>query len=144
MSEARKQFGINGFGRIGRTALRVWWQYHRETMDLKMINTSGSMEIEDWAHLIKYDSNYGVFGEEIRVERQQSRKDVSDANPVLGLLHIGDRSIVITAQRDPSLLPWGANGVETVIESYFYRCRKSQRPLTSRGTARGYFSSGQR
>lgn len=117
MSESRKQFGINGFGRIGRTALRVWWQYHRDTMDLKMINTSGSMELEDWALLIKYDSNYGPFSEEIRVERQQSKKEVTDANPVLGLLHIGDRSIVVTAQRDPSKLPWGANGVETVIES---------------------------
>lgn len=112
-----KTFGINGFGRIGRTALRVWWQYHRDSLDLRMINTSGSMEIEDWAHLIKYDSNYGVFSEPLTVERQQSKDEVTDENPVLGTISLGGRTIVITAQRKPDLLPWDKHGVETVIES---------------------------
>ncbi|NCN50869.1 MAG: type I glyceraldehyde-3-phosphate dehydrogenase, partial [Candidatus Pacebacteria bacterium] len=53
-------FGINGFGRIGRTSLRVWWENHRDDSELVLINTSGSMEIEQWVHLLKYDSNYGV------------------------------------------------------------------------------------
>lgn len=112
-----KTFGINGFGRIGRTALRVWWQYHRDSLDLRMINTSGSMEIEDWVHLIKYDSNYGVFSERLTVERQQSKDEVTDENPVLGTISLGGRTIVITAQRKPELLPWDKHGVETVIES---------------------------
>ena len=112
-----KNFGINGFGRIGRTALRVWWLFHRDTLDLKVINTSGSMDLEDWAHLIKYDSNYGPFAEPVTVQRQQSRKEVTDENPVLGTLQIGDRTIVVTAQRDPAKIPWGANGVKVVVES---------------------------
>ncbi len=111
------QFGINGFGRIGRTSFRVWWLYHRDTLDLKVINTSGSMDIEDWAHLLKYDSNYGPFADNITSSRQQSTKDVTDANPVLGTLQIGDRTIIVTAQRDPAKIPWGAHGVQTVIES---------------------------
>ncbi|MEX0895344.1 MAG: type I glyceraldehyde-3-phosphate dehydrogenase [Patescibacteria group bacterium] len=116
MSEQRI-FGINGFGRIGRTTLRVWWQYQRDNLNLRLINTSGSMEIEDWAHLIKYDSNYGVFTEPITVERHQSRKDVTDQNSVLGLLRIGDHEIVVTAQRDPAKIAWAEHAVDVVIES---------------------------
>ena len=69
-----KTFGINGFGRIGRTSFRVWWTKHRNELDLKVINTSGSMELESWVHLLKYDSNYGNFSENIHFEKQQSNK----------------------------------------------------------------------
>ena len=117
-----KTFGINGFGRIGRTAFRVWWNSHAHELDLKVINTSGSMDIGDWVHLLKYDSNYGVFAADLSYQQQQSTKDVTDENPVLGMMIIrdaqrGERQIVVTAQRDPAKIPWGANGVETVIES---------------------------
>ena len=110
-------FGINGFGRIGRTSFRVWWAHHKDTTRLALINTSGSMEIEQWVHLLKYDSNYGVFTEEITVEREQSKKDVSASNPVLGTITIGKHHILVTAQRDPKLIPWGKYGVDVVIES---------------------------
>lgn len=110
-------FGINGFGRIGRTAFRVWWQYHRYSANLAMINTSGSMEVDGWAYLLKYDSNYGVFSEEIRTETIRKAKEATDENPEIGFIFIGDRKIVITAQRAPEKLPWGVNGVHTVIES---------------------------
>lgn len=113
-----KQFGINGFGRIGRTSFRIWWQFHCHELQLKMINTSGSMEIEDWAHLLKYDSNYGPFTDSITVSRQQSKDEVSDENPILGTIKIADGpEIIVTAQRDPNKLPWGAHDVHTVIES---------------------------
>lgn len=112
-----KTFGINGFGRIGRTAFRVWWQKHADELDLKVINTSGSMNIEDWVHLLKYDSNYGVFGAQISYQKLQEAKEATDENPVLGTIVIGNRNIVMTAQRDPVKIPWGSNGVETVIES---------------------------
>jgi glyceraldehyde 3-phosphate dehydrogenase len=114
---AQKAFGINGFGRIGRTAFRVWWLYHREDIDLRVINTSGSMEIEDWAHLLRYDSNYGPFAEIITVERKHSKKEVTEQDPVLGTITIGGRVVTVTAQRDPAKIPWGSNGVEVVIES---------------------------
>jgi glyceraldehyde 3-phosphate dehydrogenase len=117
MADSQKMFGINGFGRIGRTAFRVWWLYHRDNMTLRVINTSGSMEIENWAHLIKYDSNYGPFAEPITVTKERSKKEVTDENPVLGTITIGGREIIVTAQRDPAKIPWGSNGVHTVIES---------------------------
>jgi len=112
-----KTFGINGFGRIGRTSFRVWWLYQRQNIDLKLINTSGSMPIGDWVHLLRYDSNYGPFTEPITFEEHQSNKAVTEQDPVLGTIHIGDRSIVVTAQRDPAKIPWKHYGVENVIES---------------------------
>ncbi|PIR59346.1 MAG: type I glyceraldehyde-3-phosphate dehydrogenase [Candidatus Pacebacteria bacterium CG10_big_fil_rev_8_21_14_0_10_56_10] len=110
-------FGINGFGRIGRTSFRVWWHHHRDRIGLKAINTSGSMELEDWAHLLRHDTNYGLFDAQITVERQQSRHDVSDDNPVLGTLQVGERRVLVTAQRQPAKIPWSEYGVQTVIES---------------------------
>jgi len=114
-------FGINGFGRIGRTAFRVWWQHYRDQVVLNMINTSGSMEIEDWITLLKYDSNYGPFADEIVVERQQGRKEASSADPVLGTLKLHadgkNYEIVVTAQREPAKIPWDKFDVTTVIES---------------------------
>ena len=96
-------FGINGFGRIGRTAFRVWWQFQKDKAELKVINTSGSMKIGDWVHLLKYDSNYGVFMEPISFEEHQSPKDASDTDPVLGTIKIGQFAITVTAQRDPAI-----------------------------------------
>jgi len=112
-----KNFSINGFGRIGRTFLRVWWEKGRKDSNLKAINTSGSMEIEQWAHLLKYDTNYGRFSEDIKVEKLQSVKDISDDNPVLGTITIGDHEIIITAQRDPKKLPWEKYEIDVVIEA---------------------------
>lgn len=116
-----KHFGINGFGRIGRTSLRVWWKFHRHELDLKVVNTSGSMEVTDWAHLVKYDTNYGNFAAEVRAEKLQAAKEATDENPIIGKLFISEagdtREILVTAQRDPKKIPWGANGVEVVIES---------------------------
>ena len=55
-----KTFAINGLGRIGRLAFRIWFEKHREQLDLKVINTSGSMELEDWAQLLRFDTSYGL------------------------------------------------------------------------------------
>jgi len=112
-----KTFGINGFGRIGRTTFRVWWQFHRDSLDLQAVNTSGSMEIEDWAHLLKYDSNYGVWDQPIKVERLKTTKEVNDTDCLLGYVWLGEKKIAVTAQRDPAKIPWGTFGVQTVVES---------------------------
>ena len=114
---SQPQLGINGFGRIGRLSFRVWWLFHKDSVDLVAINTSGSMELEDWIHLVKYDTCFGLFNEPIKVTRHQSKKDISDNDPVLGTIQIGDKKITVMAQRDPAKLPWEKLGVETVIES---------------------------
>lgn len=113
----KKTFSITGFGRIGRVALRVWWENHRDTLDLKAINTSGSLDLDGWSHLLKYDSNYGVFPGKINFTVEQTKDKVTDENPVLGTLLLDDYPITVTAQRDPGKIPWQKLGVETVIES---------------------------
>jgi len=110
-------FGINGFGRIGRTSFRVWWKSHRDQIDLKVVNTSGSMPIAEWAYLLKFDSNYGILEEPITVEEHQSNDKVTDQDSLLGKLKIGGHEIMVTAQRDPKKIPWQQYGVEVVIES---------------------------
>lgn len=107
---------INGFGRIGRTAFRVWFDSYQAAGDLIAVNTSGSMEVEGWAHLLRYDSNYGVWKQRIEVEKHQAAKEATDEDPLLGYLKIGDKKIAVLAQRDPAKLPWRAFGVDTVIE----------------------------
>ena len=47
--------------RIGRLAFRIWWEKHRERLDLKVINTSGSMELEAWVPPPQHDTVYGQF-----------------------------------------------------------------------------------
>jgi glyceraldehyde 3-phosphate dehydrogenase len=112
-----KTFAINGFGRIGRTAFRIWWQDHQDELDLVAINTSGSMRLADWIHLLKYDTNYGNFDPGISFAEHQSHQDVTDEDPVLGTLKIQEKEIVVTAQRDPSKLPWSQLGVQVVLEA---------------------------
>ncbi len=113
-----KSFGINGFGRIGRLSVRVWWQYHQDSLKLAAINTSGSMDVQGWAHLLKYDTAYGPFSGVITTETYQSREDITEADPLLGYLILdGKAKIPVLAQRDPGKIPWGKYGVEVVIES---------------------------
>ena len=109
--------GINGFGRIGRTAFRVWLTKHADKATMGMINTSGSMDIAGCAHLLKYDSNYGVFGEEVAFQEVRPAKQATAQNPLIGYLKVREWQIPVTVGRDPSLLPWSTYGVDTVIES---------------------------
>lgn len=111
-------FAINGFGRIGRLAARVWWQYHRDSIQLAAINTSGSMDIAGWAHLLKYDTTYGLFPGEITFESYQNAKDASDEDPLIGYLILDTKyKIPVLAQRDPGKIPWATYQTRIVIES---------------------------
>ncbi len=110
-------FAINGFGRIGRLATRVWWEHHKDELTLSAINTSGSMDIDGWAHLLKHDTTYRQFKGEVSFEKYQSAKDVSDEDPLIGYLILDAVKIPAFAQRDPAKIPWGKYGVEIVIES---------------------------
>ncbi|MBU1033999.1 type I glyceraldehyde-3-phosphate dehydrogenase [Patescibacteria group bacterium] len=112
-----KTFAINGFGRIGRLAFRVWFEKESDKIALKVINTSGSMNIGDWVHLIKHDTVYGSFKEKITFKETQNIDEVSDENPELGYIKVGEHKIVMTAQRDPAKIPWTKYEVDIVLES---------------------------
>jgi len=91
--------GINGFGRIGRLAFRVFME--RNEFEIVQINDITSADI--LAHLLKYDSIHGKFKAEI---------SASDDTII-----VNGHPIKISAEKDPANLPWKNSGVEAVIES---------------------------
>lgn len=109
---------INGFGRIGRTAFRAWLDRAdlHDQLDIVVINTSGSMDVEGWGHVLKYDTAYRQLPHELYVERVHGRKEVSDEDPLLGYFHVANRHIPILAQKDPEKLDWTKYGIDVVIE----------------------------
>ncbi len=109
--------GINGFGRIGRIAFRIWLLKHASEMEITAINTSGSMNVEGWAHLVEYDTMYRKFEKNIAIEKVREAKEATDEEPLIGYIKVEGKKIPVLAQRDPEKIPWREYGVEVVIES---------------------------
>jgi len=94
------KIAINGFGRIGRLALRSIMETNRDGVEVVAINDLGPVETN--AHLVQYDSVHGRFPNEVK-----STADTID---------VGAGPIKVFAERDPSKLPWGDLGVDIVYE----------------------------
>lgn len=94
---------INGFGRIGRVTLRAILTKYLDKVKPVAINTSGSMDINGWAHLFEYDSVYGLF--KGKIERQGET------------LIINHQEIAVLAQREPEKIPWQKYDVDVVLEA---------------------------
>ncbi len=109
--------GINGYGRIGRLSARIILLKHLNDLELGLVNTSGSMDINGWAHLTQYDTMYGKFSKEVKYEEVRPAKEATDEDPLIGYLKVDGKKIPVTAQKDPAKIPWGASGVDVVIES---------------------------
>jgi glyceraldehyde 3-phosphate dehydrogenase len=90
---------INGFGRIGRTFLRK--VFLDESINIVAINDLTAPAT--LAHLLKYDSIHGKFPASIE----------AGENHII----VNGKKIEITAEKDPSLLPWEKLNVEVVLES---------------------------
>jgi glyceraldehyde 3-phosphate dehydrogenase len=100
MAPAKKtRIGINGFGRIGRSVFRIL----SERDDLEVVAINDLYENEQLAYLLKYDSLMRVFPKEVTYDENSMTVD-------------GNR-IEMTAERDPSQIPWGRFGADIVIES---------------------------
>jgi glyceraldehyde 3-phosphate dehydrogenase len=91
---------INGFGRIGRLVLRAAYEAKRRDVEFVGINDLGSVEAN--AHLVKYDSVHGTFPGDVTV-----KGDTID---------LGGGPIKVSAERDPTKLPWKSLGVDLVME----------------------------
>ncbi|MBL8297114.1 MAG: type I glyceraldehyde-3-phosphate dehydrogenase [Rhodanobacteraceae bacterium] len=92
---------INGYGRIGRNVLRALYEAGRnQEIQVVAINDLGDAETN--AHLTRYDTAHGKFPFDVAVEGAE-------------LVVKGDR-IKVFAERDPAKLPWGAHGVDVVLE----------------------------
>jgi glyceraldehyde 3-phosphate dehydrogenase len=53
------RIAINGFGRIGRLALRAMIERHKEALNVVAVNDMADLKTN--AHLFRYDSTYGIF-----------------------------------------------------------------------------------
>ena len=94
------RIGINGFGRIGRLALRSMLEHDRKGIEVVAINDLGPVETN--AHLLQYDSIHGRYPKEVK-----TTADTIDA---------GAGAMKVFAERDPAKLPWGDLGVDIVFE----------------------------
>jgi len=92
--------GINGFGRIGRNVFRAAYE---AGADIEWVAVNDIGDPKTFAHLLKYDSNYGPFPGEVEETSTGFRVDGTD--------------IRFISEKDPAALPWGELGAEVVIES---------------------------
>ncbi|HEV2128082.1 MAG TPA: type I glyceraldehyde-3-phosphate dehydrogenase [Thermomicrobiales bacterium] len=111
--------GINGFGRIGRQVFKAVQQGGFEDL-FEVVAVNDLTDNDTLAHLLKYDSNYGITEGEIL-----AKEDGIDAN---------GHFLKVYEERDPALLPWGELGVDLVIES--------TGRFTSPDKARGHIEAG--
>ncbi|WP_066874565.1 type I glyceraldehyde-3-phosphate dehydrogenase [Clostridium mediterraneense] len=89
---------INGFGRIGRLALRLMI----DNPEFEVVAINDLTDAKTLAHLFKYDSAQGRFNGEIEVKE--------------GAFVVNGKEIKVTADRDPKNLPWGELNVDVVLE----------------------------
>lgn len=95
-----KRIAINGLGRIGRLALRLFVTNPPKNLALVAVNSPAPAE--DLAYLIKYDSIHGRAPFEITAAPD--------------LIEIGRHRIAVSHEDDPEKLPWRALGVDIVLE----------------------------
>src|SRR5699024_9159331 len=93
-----KKIGINGFGRIGRLAMRVIL----ENPKLKVVAINDLMDVEQLAYLLKYDSVHGTLNKEVQVKG--------------GSLIIDGESIRVTAIKEAEKLSWKELDVDLVLD----------------------------
>jgi glyceraldehyde 3-phosphate dehydrogenase len=104
---------INGYGRIGRVAHRIILQKHVGEVEVVAINAGSSTDLQGWAYLLKYDSNYGVLPYSVDVAPNTD----SNKPDLLGSLVVDGKQIPVYSQKDASLLPWRDLNIDVVIES---------------------------
>jgi glyceraldehyde 3-phosphate dehydrogenase len=95
------RIGINGFGRIGRNFYRAVAASRSGELEIVAANDLG--DVATMAHLLKYDTVLGTFGEDVSTTGDGIR--------------VGGKTLKILAERDPAKLPWSDLGVDIVIES---------------------------
>ena len=93
------KIAINGFGRIGRNALKI----ALERRDLQIVAINDLTDTKTLAKLLQFDSSYGIYSKKVNFDENN--------------LIIGSRKIRVLSETDPKKLPWKELGVDVVIES---------------------------
>lgn len=95
------KIAINGFGRIGRLFFRS--AFNNPNLNIVAINDLG--DLENLAYLLKYDTIYGRFDKEIKIDKEKNT------------LVIDGKTVIFLQEKDPAKLPWKNLGIDIVIES---------------------------
>lgn len=106
---------INGFGRIGRLALRLMV----ENPEFNVVAINDLTDAKMLAHLFKYDSAQGRFNGEIQVKE--------------GAFVVNGKEIKVTSKANPAELPWGELKVDIVLEctGFFASKEKASAHITA-------------
>lgn len=91
---------INGFGRIGRSILRIIVE---NDSDINVVAINDLGNYENLAYLLKHDSVMGILDRKVSVAGDK--------------LIVDDRTIQLTSIKDPAELPWKEMDVDVVVES---------------------------
>ena len=109
--------GINGFGRIGRSILRIIVE---SNSDLNVIAINDLGDRENLVYLFKHDSIMGVLDLHVELKGDD--------------LIVGDRTIKLISHDDPANIPWSDLGIDLVVESTgFFRDKTSLEKHISSG-----------
>jgi glyceraldehyde 3-phosphate dehydrogenase len=111
-------FGINGFGRIGRNVLRAMSQ--QQVAKIRAINDL--TDTHTLAHLLKWDSVHGKFAGEISYDNEN--------------IIVRGHKIKVLKERDPAKLPWQDLGVDVVLESTGFFTSRDKAELHIKGGAK--------
>src|ERR1700704_1469498 len=91
---------INGFGRIGRNILRAIAESGRK--DIEVVGSNDLGPVETNAHLLRFDSVHGRFPGTVTIDGDT--------------ISVGNGKIRVSAERDPTKLPWRELGVDIALE----------------------------
>ena len=127
MTTKSVKIGINGFGRIGRQALRAINERHPDKLEVVAVNDL--FDAATNAHLFKYDSTYGKYPGTV---------EVRDGNLV-----VDGKTIKVIAEKDPAAIKWKELGVEIVIEctGLFTDANKARAHIESGGAKKVIISA---
>ncbi len=95
------KIGINGFGRMGRQILKAINNNHKKDLEVVVFNDLGNAET--FAHLFKYDSNFGIYPGIVEAGKDS--------------IIVDGKSVKFVSEKDPAKIPWKQFGVEIVVES---------------------------
>lgn len=95
-----KRVAINGFGRIGRLALR--YLLYTNNKEVEIVAVNDLTEPKMLAHLLKYDTAFGPLKADVVV------KD--------NAFVVNGKEIKVLSEKDPALLPWKELNIDIVLE----------------------------
>jgi glyceraldehyde 3-phosphate dehydrogenase len=115
------RIAINGFGRIGRSSFRI--AFDKPELEIVAVNDLTNPRI--LAHLLKYDTAYGIYGKDVsleedgkvvRLEDNKGEKDFFTKTGTKNYIVIEGKKTLVLAEKDPAKLPWKDLNVDVVLE----------------------------